>query len=298
MEGECILILQAALEVANELDHIGQLEATGFWGRSGAGCVFLSKNTGRVMLAHRSQDVVEPDTWGTWGGAIDLNESPFESVQREVHEETGYVGNCTIMPLALFTHPTGFRYQNYLVIVGVEFEPILNWETQSFRWTELEDLPMPLHPGATYLMSESGAELKRIRDSFVVGTSLESVSKSVSMGLAPEGVSASVAGPVPESRPEPHNKSTSQSTSVPEDKSTSEGATVPKNKSLAKDKSLSKHQAAPQSKSTPQNNPTPLTPDDEAIRTRQPALHAIETAEDEVRARAKPAKGPKHPLSH
>lgn len=49
--------------------HRAAKEETGFWGRRGAGCLFLSNQTERILFAHRSDEVLEPNTWGTWGGA-------------------------------------------------------------------------------------------------------------------------------------------------------------------------------------------------------------------------------------
>ena len=55
----------------DDSDHAEALQQTGFWGRAGAGVLFLARDTGRILIAHRSADVEQPDTWGTWGGAID-----------------------------------------------------------------------------------------------------------------------------------------------------------------------------------------------------------------------------------
>ena len=60
-----------------------------YWdsGLGAAGCIFISKDTGRILLAHRSGRVLEPHTWGTWGGKVDEGESPTQAVVREIEEE-------------------------------------------------------------------------------------------------------------------------------------------------------------------------------------------------------------------
>ena len=41
-----------------------------FWGKSAAGVLPLCPKTGRVLLTLRSQEVMEPGTWGIPGGRI------------------------------------------------------------------------------------------------------------------------------------------------------------------------------------------------------------------------------------
>jgi hypothetical protein len=67
--------------IENDSEHRDALKQTGFWGRQGAGCIFLALDTERLCIAHRSRKVEQPGTWGTWGGAIDSFESPEKTLE-------------------------------------------------------------------------------------------------------------------------------------------------------------------------------------------------------------------------
>ena len=148
-----------ATEFLTESDeeHRAALNQTGFWGKQGAGCLFLAKDTGRICIAHRSQAVEQPGTWGTWGGAIDSGEDPVKAVRREVKEESGYTGRLDLIPLFIFSHPSGFKYYNFLALVDKEFTPITDWETQNSDWFDYGHWPKPLHPGLVTLLSDSAS---------------------------------------------------------------------------------------------------------------------------------------------
>lgn len=151
--------LEKLLENYDDL-HRQALDATGFWGKQGAGCIVMAKDTGRLLIAHRSAHVEQPNTWGTWGGAIDPGENPKQAAGREVKEEMGYHGR--IAPIAMYVFKSGtFQYHNFLVIVDTEFEPELNWENQGYEWVEFGDWPEPMHFGLKSFLENSGQEIKK-----------------------------------------------------------------------------------------------------------------------------------------
>ena len=136
-----------------------------YWdsGLGAAGCIFISKDTGRILLAHRSGRVLEPHTWGTWGGKVDEGESPTQAVVREIEEETGYDGQYKLSHLWTFKDPeAGFQYHNYLVLVNFEFTPKLNWETDNSEWVEWGEWPRPMHFGLKALLENAGTTIHRI----------------------------------------------------------------------------------------------------------------------------------------
>jgi 8-oxo-dGTP pyrophosphatase MutT (NUDIX family) len=140
----------------NDEAHQQALDQTGFWGNAGAGVLFQARDTGRILFAHRSSNVEQPGTWGTWGGAMDGNENPVQAASREAYEETGVTSNTNdIVPMYVFSHSSGFRYYNFLVYTDTEFEPRLNWENQGYEWVEYGQWPTPLHFGAKDLLSDN-----------------------------------------------------------------------------------------------------------------------------------------------
>ena len=146
-------------EVSSDEEHRKAKQETGFWGRAAAGGLFLARDTGRLLFNHRSVNVLEPNTWGVWGGAIDQDEDPAQAVSREAAEEAGItVRSNDIIPLYVFKHPSGFRYFNFLILVDHEFEPRPSpehaWETQGYDWVEFGDWPSPLHPGVISLLKD------------------------------------------------------------------------------------------------------------------------------------------------
>lgn len=137
----------------SDAEHRQALRATGFWGRVGAGSVVMARDTGRILLPHRSQDVQEPGTWGTWGGAIDEGESPVAAAKRELTEEAGLDQDVEMTPLLVF-QKGDFKYHNFLATVDKEFDPKLNWETQASKWVDAKNIPEPMHPGLKSLLAD------------------------------------------------------------------------------------------------------------------------------------------------
>ena len=134
-------------------EHADALATTGFWGKAGAGAIFLSRSTNRILLNYRSAHVEQPHTFGNYGGAIDSGESPEEAVRREAYEETGHAGPFEAIPLFIFKSGT-FTYYNYLVVVDDEFTPVDDWESEGHQWCEYGNWPQPLHFGLKSLFSD------------------------------------------------------------------------------------------------------------------------------------------------
>lgn len=144
----------------NDSEHRRELNKTGFWGKRAAGSILYARETGRFCLAHRSEYVQEPGTWGMWGGAIDSDENPSAAAVRELEEEAGYSGSVELELLWTFEHKSGFTYTNFVAIIDREFRPRMDWETQGFRWVEYGDWPKPLHPGVVAMLKRPDVQQK------------------------------------------------------------------------------------------------------------------------------------------
>lgn len=126
-----------------------------FGERGAAGCLVLSQKTGRLMLGLRSENVQEPSTWGTWGGAIEEGSNPQRTAFDELFEETGYDGRIRLEPLNVFTSSDGaFSYHNYLAIVEDEYAPWESHEADGYQWFELGEWPQPAHFGMDHVLAD------------------------------------------------------------------------------------------------------------------------------------------------
>lgn len=139
----------------DDMDHEEALHKTGYWGNEGAGCLIFSLSTKRFLIGHRSPMVEEPNTWGTFGGAIDSGEDPKKAAIREAVEETSLsLSDITDMPLVYVfkDENSDFRYHNFIVIVDDEYTPTLNWENSEAKWFNCNSFPNPLHFGLKILL--------------------------------------------------------------------------------------------------------------------------------------------------
>jgi 8-oxo-dGTP pyrophosphatase MutT (NUDIX family) len=167
-EGEEILPVREAIAQAAAAarqarkDHQAHSEAadeTGYWGKQGAGCLAVARSTGRVLIGFRSEYVMEPFTWGTFGGAMDEDLTPEQMARKELRQEAGYTGAVEMVPLYVYEAPEGtFAYHNFAAVVDEEFEPIVNWEHEEARWFDIEELldnpPDELHYGLENLLAD------------------------------------------------------------------------------------------------------------------------------------------------
>jgi len=147
----------------SDSEHADTLKSTGFWGKAGAGAIFVALDTGRLLLNHRSKYVEQPGTWGVWGGAIDGRESPIQAAKREAQEEAGFTpDDNSIVPIYVFHDvKSGFKYYNFLILVDTEFTPNIpsesRWETQGWEWVEYGKWPQPLHFGVKAILNDSNS---------------------------------------------------------------------------------------------------------------------------------------------
>lgn len=120
------------------------------WGREAAGALPVACSTGRVLLTLRSQEVLEPGTWGIPGGRMEPNETAEDAAVREMREELGFDGDMILLPVFVYRE-TEFVFYNFVALVDDEFEPELDWENDDAGWFGPAELPEPLHFGVVRL---------------------------------------------------------------------------------------------------------------------------------------------------
>lgn len=135
-----------------------------YFGDSGAGAIIQAKDTGRILVVRRSSRVNEPLTYSiVLSGKIDAEEDPYAAAKREVKEETGYTGKILKSYIIdVFTDENDneqwseiFTFTTYKFVVPHEFDPKINWETQSvFWWDGKRDIKGQLHFGTKSLLKK------------------------------------------------------------------------------------------------------------------------------------------------
>lgn len=106
-----------------------------------AGLLFLSKNTGRILLIHEGQKWTVP----TFARKSVL----LEDVAQLLADYS--VGR--LLPIELYlSEDRGFEYGTYVCLVDTEF---LTLASSTIAWCSLEDLPKQLHSGLKTTLNNS-----------------------------------------------------------------------------------------------------------------------------------------------
>lgn len=111
---------------------------------SAAGIMY--QHGGKILLMKRAANADQGGTWGFVGGRLEGDETPEQAAIRESGEETGHFPESAIVPFA-----DDGSYVTF--ICREDFQPILNDEHTDCVWAGENDLPSPLHPGVTALLS-------------------------------------------------------------------------------------------------------------------------------------------------
>ncbi len=134
--------------------------------KEACGTIFISKNTGRVLLNLRAPDKSFRLKWSLWGGMMEPNETPKQCLLREMSEEMGMIPDINkIYPYDVYeSDDKNFKYYSFICIVDDEFIPVLNHESVGYCWAKLGIWPSPMHEGAriTLCNEASLSKLKTI----------------------------------------------------------------------------------------------------------------------------------------
>lgn len=123
-------------------NHYKTLEKTGKWGKKGAGAILYDPFDNTFVLGLRSDIVLEPNTYGTFGGAIDFKEKKIDAIKREINEELGLnIDNFRFKQIHIYKE-NNFRYSNFLAvsILPIDVNKInFNNEHSEIRKMKIED---------------------------------------------------------------------------------------------------------------------------------------------------------------
>jgi 8-oxo-dGTP pyrophosphatase MutT (NUDIX family) len=134
-----------------------------------AGALIRASDTGRYLFLLRN-GVKFNGVWSIPGGKLDHNESVIAGLSRELSEEINFdIVKSKCIPLETYTSQDHcFVYHTFLIIVGQEFVPDLNYEHRAWCWCHIEDVPRPVHPGLfkTFRVDEINEKLKTVESLF------------------------------------------------------------------------------------------------------------------------------------
>lgn len=161
-----------------------------YWGDSGAGVLPFCSTTKRFLPNLRSAHVMQPNTYGIFGGGIFVGEEEASKIKdakelidsknehifrdaakRELGEETGYHGAIDLQLLYVYQdNACDWHYYNYLGTVFQEFNSSptdhRSWEQHEdgSHWVTFDELLSlnPKHFGLKKLLDEAGSKLKTI----------------------------------------------------------------------------------------------------------------------------------------
>jgi len=122
----------------------------------GVGAIIVSEASGLVMTVLRSPKESHPNTWTFAGGKVEANENSIDALTRELEEELQLTKIKKILPLHRYqSRSEDFIYDTFIVLVNKEFVPTLNDENSGYSWTDIDNLPGPLHPKTRRMIGSS-----------------------------------------------------------------------------------------------------------------------------------------------
>lgn len=118
------------------------------WGTDAAG-LLIFRPDGRVFLALRSHEVMDPGVWGIPGGRIEPGEDAWTAAWSEALEELHSMPPLREVDKRDTMKSGDFTYTTFVVEVrdqdAESWLPTLNWENDEWGWFALDALPDPLH---------------------------------------------------------------------------------------------------------------------------------------------------------
>jgi 8-oxo-dGTP pyrophosphatase MutT (NUDIX family) len=125
-----------------------------------SGALFYTLDTHRFLFLHRTKGK-QSNLWGLVGGTNEGQETPWESLKREISEEIGDIKIKKTIPLETFvSNDDKFQFHTYLCLVDNEFIPKLNDEHDGYAWVSFTKWPKPLHHGLRNTLQNKTNQVK------------------------------------------------------------------------------------------------------------------------------------------
>ena len=123
------------------------------WGRRAAGLLIRRVDTGAILLALRSERVMDPGLWGIPGGRVEPGQTDLEAAFTETVEELGSLPPVEVVSTHVM-QSGDFTYTTYAATMAgadaARWVPDLNWENDAWRW--FKRMPRDTHPGVRAVM--------------------------------------------------------------------------------------------------------------------------------------------------
>ena len=122
----------------------------------GGKAIVLNKN-GKILVLQRSEKLDGAGKWSLPGGALEANESPIDSIQREIMEET----KLEVTDIKPFSFRSYLHQGDSILMIGyicktTSDDVILNWEHDKYQWlTENEALKFDLTKDGKYFIEQA-----------------------------------------------------------------------------------------------------------------------------------------------
>ncbi|HWF44363.1 MAG TPA: NUDIX domain-containing protein [Candidatus Kapabacteria bacterium] len=108
--------------------------------------VALIVRDGRVLMGERRPDKVYPLHWEFPGGKLEANETSYEALRRELHEELAIqIGHAEEWYAEIATYSNGMTYDLRYFLVRDWDGEIQNLEFNRLLWVSYEMLPTLTH---------------------------------------------------------------------------------------------------------------------------------------------------------
>ena len=111
--------------------------------------------SGRFLITRRALDIPHGGLWEVPGGKIEAEETPFEALLREVHEEVGlHIETANFLGEVMHTYPEKSVCLHVFKVLQYQGDAICNDGQLDLRWVFREDLRAFRFPEANYAVMQ------------------------------------------------------------------------------------------------------------------------------------------------